>query len=50
MRKLGWLAVVLALFSLTGCEKTKPAGKAHEHKDGDGHEHKDGDAHKEEKK
>lgn len=45
MRKLGWLTVLLALFSVAACEKTKPAGKANEHKDGDGHDHKEDDGH-----
>ena len=45
MRKLGWLTVLLALFSVTACEKTKPLGKANEYKDRDGHEHNDGDSH-----
>ena len=48
MRKLGWLTVLLALFSVTACEKTKPPGKANEHKDGDDHEHKAGDGHEHE--
>lgn len=51
------LTCVLALtFSLTACEKDKPAatthkdGDGHEHKEGDGHEHEDGKEHKDEKK
>lgn len=43
--KYRWLGLLLLLASVAACDKTKPAGKGHEHKDGDAHEHKDGDGH-----
>jgi hypothetical protein len=46
MNQLGLLLLTSALALAPACEKTKPATKAHEHKDGDGHEHKDDDKHK----
>jgi hypothetical protein len=42
--------LVLMLASVLACEKTKPATKAHEHKEGDGHEHKEADGHDHDKK
>ncbi len=45
MKILRYLPLFLFLISVSACEKTKPATKAHEHKKGDAHEHQEGDGH-----